>query len=318
MKLVIISVLIIGTLGAPGSQSLSVNEDGTYQFSYETGQEGGNHFRTESKGQDGIVIGKYSYNDPTGGIRVVSYRADDTGFAVNEDGEVPKPSASESEQHETPALKEAAKPEDSENEKPKEETTSTTDTPAQDEDKPQKSEEPILELEKVKSEDLPPEGFPLGFFSEQFSALRRLPEPSKDEKETKQKDEGETDESTSDATASEGPKGLFSTIWKPEALPPEAFPPDFFLQHFTGLRRLGEPVKKPEWAQSPEMTKLNSPESVDEATTQGKVPMKGFHSGYIMPFPSYIPHPWPAASHHHPAYVYSYQQPNAYTYGYYY
>lgn len=74
-----------GVLAAPMQQSLSVNDDGSYQFYYETGEDAGRHSRTEVRHPDGTVIGKFSYEDANGDIREVSYRADDSGYVANGD-----------------------------------------------------------------------------------------------------------------------------------------------------------------------------------------------------------------------------------------
>ncbi|XP_067133644.1 adult-specific rigid cuticular protein 11.9-like [Centruroides vittatus] len=48
--------------------------DGKYNFAYSTGDDGG-HKREESGGSDGTISGKYSYTDPNGYLREVTYKA---------------------------------------------------------------------------------------------------------------------------------------------------------------------------------------------------------------------------------------------------
>lgn len=71
--------------------------DGKYNFAYSTGDDGG-HKREESGGSDGTISGKYSYIDPNGNVREVSYKAGaGIGFQPSGDISVDKKTAEEAE-----------------------------------------------------------------------------------------------------------------------------------------------------------------------------------------------------------------------------
>lgn len=66
---------------------------GNYNFAYNTGDVGG-HARSEAGSADGSVSGAYSYVDPNGNLRQVSYRAGPgIGFQATGDTGVDKHTA---------------------------------------------------------------------------------------------------------------------------------------------------------------------------------------------------------------------------------
>lgn len=165
-------------------QSLSVKDDGSYQFYYETGKDGGSHSRSEVRHPDGVVIGKYSYEDPNGDIREVRYRADDSGYVENGGvsvEEAPKdqfPAAPEDEiQDPNPS---PAQVEEGNQQNPEETPVEKQAAEHKDEDRKAEDEMKDLAIDESAMND-PPEGFPQGFFLQHFQGLRRLPEPTKEE-----------------------------------------------------------------------------------------------------------------------------------------
>ncbi|XP_023223535.1 adult-specific rigid cuticular protein 11.9-like [Centruroides sculpturatus] len=89
-------ILIFLVASCVAEQTMEIG-DGKYNFAYSTGDDGG-HKREESGGSDGIISGKYSYKDPNGNIRVVSYKAGaGIGFQAEGDISVDKKTAEEAE-----------------------------------------------------------------------------------------------------------------------------------------------------------------------------------------------------------------------------
>ncbi|XP_035232611.1 uncharacterized protein LOC118204390, partial [Stegodyphus dumicola] len=181
---IILITLIASIKAAPVSQSLSVHDDGSYRFYYETGKEGGSHSRTEVRNADGVVIGKFSYEDPTGEMREVNYRADDSGYVAKGDVSVegaPKgqfPVIIDDKQQEIATTAPLVQ----------EDQTQPPETPA-----PEPAAESANEEEHDKDDIKDysfeeqvgdqPEAFPEGYFLEhKFQGLRRLPEPTKEDK----------------------------------------------------------------------------------------------------------------------------------------
>jgi len=171
-------------------QAVSVKDDGSYRFSYETGKEGGSHSRTEERKPDGVVIGKFSYEDPNGDIREVSYRADKLGYVANGDvgvegapkGQFP---AIPDPQENSSSVKETVKPDSEELELQNSTEPHHYDESHKDED----IQDLSLEDSTVNDQ---PEAFPEGFFLQHFQGLRRLPEPTKKEVSSTQAPSTET------------------------------------------------------------------------------------------------------------------------------
>lgn len=91
MHLVIFPLLLSVALAA----DVTMNIDGTggYNFNYNTEDEGA-HSRSES-GSNGVISGSYSYKDPNGNVRAVSYTAGPDGFNPSGDIGVDKKTAEE-------------------------------------------------------------------------------------------------------------------------------------------------------------------------------------------------------------------------------
>ncbi|CAL1292926.1 unnamed protein product [Larinioides sclopetarius] len=290
MHLIILSTLLAGTLAAPMIQSLNVNDDGTYQFFYETGKEAGYHKRSEAKQPDGVVIGKFSYEDPNGELREVNYRADDSGYTANGDvsvdgapkgqfpavpeetNEAPLPSGPQGEIPEPQSFAvEETKPD---------ETAAQPDSSSAEENPESLTEEESKheDLKELPSEentaDEPPEAFPPGFFLEKFHGLRRFPEPTKEA------------ESTSKEPISEKPKESPST----EAPKPT-----------------DQPAEQPE-------------QVVPNAHEDPYVNLKAAHEMelfmHLRPFQSFSPQQMDTSMFRQPVYVFSYQHPDSYGYRY--
>ncbi|GFR23732.1 uncharacterized protein TNCT_107451 [Trichonephila clavata] len=272
--------MLAGTLAAPMIQSLNVNDDGTYQFFYETGKDGGSHKRSEVRQPDGVVIGKFSYEDPNGEIREVNYRADDSGYVANGDVSVEG----------APKGQFPAEPEQT-NETPLASTTEVEHREPQafpaEEPKPDESQEiEVHSEEEHKSEDIkdlsleestvndPPEAFPQGYFLEKFHGLRRLPEPTKEEP------------STTEQASTEKPKD--------ESAPAKENPP------------VEQPSEQPN-----DVLKMEDPY---------KLNLKAAHEMelfmHLRPFQSFSPQQMDTSMFHQPVYVFSYQHPDSYGYHY--
>lgn len=181
-------------MAAPAAQSLSFHEDGSYRFYYETGKEGGSHTRSEIRNPDGVVIGKFSYEDPDGEIREVNYRADNGGYVAQGDvgvkgapkGQFPAPHEEQPKTPETSSettdeqIVEQPKPEEVKPQESEQQTEATHDYHDEEADNDDMQD---LALEESSAND-PPEAFPPGFFLEKFQGLRRFPEPTKEEEPT--------------------------------------------------------------------------------------------------------------------------------------
>ncbi|XP_042856457.1 uncharacterized protein LOC122243060 [Penaeus japonicus] len=61
----------------------SLNSDGTYLFSYDTGSGEHQSFRTEERDAKGRVSGRFGYVDPDGALRITEYHADTEGYRAN-------------------------------------------------------------------------------------------------------------------------------------------------------------------------------------------------------------------------------------------
>ncbi|GBN82474.1 hypothetical protein AVEN_197110-1 [Araneus ventricosus] len=272
-------------------QSLNVNDDGTYQFFYETGKEAGNHKRSEAKQSDGVVVGKFSYEDPNGDIREVNYRADDSGYIANGDvsvegapkgqfpavpeetNEAPLPSAPQSENPEPQSFA-------VEETKPDETAAMSAGSTAEENPESHPEEEPKHEdLKELPSEenraDEPPEAFPPGFFLEKFHGLRRFPEPTKEP------------EPTPKEPASEKPKEESPSTEAPK-------PAD-------------QPTEQ-------------SVQVVPNAQEDPYVNLKAAHEMelfmHLRPFQSFSPQQMDTSMFRQPVYVFSYQHPDSYGYHY--
>ncbi|XP_068208876.1 uncharacterized protein [Palaemon carinicauda] len=57
--------------------------DGTYSFSYDTGEGKHQSFRLEARDAKGRVSGRFGYIDPDGALRITMYQADATGYRAN-------------------------------------------------------------------------------------------------------------------------------------------------------------------------------------------------------------------------------------------
>ncbi|GIZ00449.1 uncharacterized protein CEXT_456531 [Caerostris extrusa] len=293
MRLIILTTLLAGTLAAPMQQSLNVNDDGSYQFFYETGKEAGNHKRREVRQPDGVVVGQFSYEGPGGEIREVNYRADDSGYVANGDVGVegapkgqfpaepeqtdeshPEPSTSENETREP----ESFPVEETKSEDLKPEESKHNDEPVfhQEDPKEQRKHEDIKELpQEENSADEPPEAFPPGFFLQKFHSLRRLPEPTKEEEST-------TAESATEQPKEESPSTESSTSVEPSS---------------------------------------EQPGQVLNAEDPYQVGLKAAHEMelfmHLRPFQSFSPQQMDTSMFHQPVYVFSYQHPDSYGYHYY-
>lgn len=299
---IILSTLLAGTLAAPMIQTLNVNDDGTYQFFYETGKEAGNHKRSESRQPDGVVVGKYSYEDPNGEIREVNYRADDSGYVANGDvgvegapkgqfpalpeetNEVPMPPVPQSDNPDPQAFA-------IEETKPADDDAAAKFVGAAAEEKPEVHPE---EEEESKHEDLKemssdenradeaPEAFPPGFFLEKFHGLRRFPEPTEEPEPISSK------EPSSDKPKEESP----STTEEPK---PTADQPA------TEIEQPGQVA----------------PTAHDDLY---KVNLKAAHEMelfmHLRPFQSFSPQQMDTSMFRQPVYVFSYQHPDSYGYHY--
>ncbi|XP_054712478.1 LOW QUALITY PROTEIN: uncharacterized protein LOC129222072 [Uloborus diversus] len=197
MKLIIFSFLLAGALAAPASQSMTFNDDGSYRFYYETGKDGGSHSREEFRNPDGVVVGKFSYEDPNGELREVNYRADESGYIAEGDVSVPdvpkgKFPADVPEEVQSDSSQEISAPQivhteevpvvDYQPEAAPNEISSVEEAPSSSEEDEGKDDMNDLALEESTAND-PPEAFPEGFFLQHFQGLRRLPEPTTEAKE---------------------------------------------------------------------------------------------------------------------------------------
>lgn len=90
MKFIILSALVVCAFAT----DVQLSSDGiNYNFGYRTG-DAGLHTRSES-GTAGAVSGQYSYVDPNGNLRQVSYTADASGFHPSGDISVDKKTAAD-------------------------------------------------------------------------------------------------------------------------------------------------------------------------------------------------------------------------------
>jgi len=275
------------------SQSVLFHDDGSYQFYYDTGKDGGSHSRSEMRRPDGVVVGKYSYEDPTGEIREVSYRADGTGYVAT--GDVSVKGAPKGQ---FPFV-------------PEEHQIGTS---LQEENQVQQSDS--------KSDPESPD-----VQSESALKNRDLDAPSQEVKEDSTKAE-EVESVNSEAHQDDNDKDDMKDLSLEESTvdgPPEAFPQGFFLQNFQGLRRLRDPPKEEaptttEVSTEGEATTTPAKEENEsqptEASKSDKKPGADFFLP-LKPFPNFSPQQWASSMFHQPVYVFSYQQPDSYGYHYY-
>ncbi|XP_015904188.1 uncharacterized protein [Parasteatoda tepidariorum] len=278
MKLIILFSFCVGTLAVPMFQSVSVKDDGSYDFSYETGKEGGSHSRTEKRNPDGVVIGKFSYEDPNGAIREISYRADESGYVAN--GDVSVEGAPKGQFPAVPEFNsdDPVAPEDDKNPnvlKPEDEETPHASEQHHSDEESHHDDIHNLSLEEPSANE-PPEAFPEGYFLHKFTGLRRLPEPTKEE-----------------PTATSAPTT--------EASEPQAFPVSV-----TEDQPPQEAVIASD-AANEEHNKINREPTSEMELLMHPRPFQGFHSAQ-----------WTSSMFHQPVYVFSYQHPESFGYYYYY
>lgn len=285
-------MLVATSVAAPAAQSLMFRDDGSYRFYYETGKEGGSHTRTEVRGPDGVVIGKFSFEDPDGELREVNYRADETGFVAKGDvgvkgapkGQFPVPEEEQPAQESPSATTLNDQP--AEPSSPQETVEENSQPQATDEgvfdEEEDKDDMQDLALEETSAND-PPEAFPPGFFLEKFQGLRRLPEPT-----------------------NEGEPATTEAATEAEKAEPE----------------IAEEEVKEEQVETTEASEAEAEPVPDEVPVLSFAPVKPFPIAAVEADPapgiSHISHhEWASAMFHQPVYVFAYHQPDSYGYHYY-
>lgn len=161
-------LLAVSCCAVPQIQYHASSSDGSYRFNYEIGDEGGRQSREETRNAEGVVLGKFSYQDPSGNLRLVEYRADSNGYSAK--GHVGPEGAPKAELplYALPELKTDSKTEaEATTEKPAEEPNQSTPPSPE---KLEADESPANDEEKQEKDS--------GFFLLGLGGKRRLEKPS--------------------------------------------------------------------------------------------------------------------------------------------